>query len=99
MSSIHQSTPNIRSSRLGLRATPLQEQLLKEAALLRHQSLTDFILDSACLAAEHTLLNQRLFMVSNEEYQNILNLLDDDTPTENTGLTDLFSRQAPWEQI
>jgi len=98
MSSIHQSTPNIRSSRLGLRATPLQEQLLKEAALLRHQSLTDFILDSACLAAEHTLLNQRLFMVSNEEYQNILNLLDDDTPTENTGLTDLFSRQAPWEK-
>lgn len=99
MSSIHQSAVHARSSRLGLRATPLQEQLLKEAASLRHQSLTDFILDSACLAAEHTLLNQRLFMVSNQEYQNLLTLLDDDSPTENTGLTDLFSRQAPWEQI
>lgn len=99
MSSIHQSAANARSSRLGLRATPLQEQLLKEAALLRHQSLTDFILDSACLAAEHTLLNQRLFMVSNEEYQSMLHLLDDETPTENAGLTDLFSRQAPWEKI
>ena len=98
MSSIHQSTSHMRSSRLGLSATPVQEQLLKEAALLRHQSLTDFILDSACLAAEHTLLNQRLFMVSHQEYQNLLNLLDDDTPTENTGLADLFSRQAPWEQ-
>ncbi|HMY82895.1 MAG TPA: DUF1778 domain-containing protein [Agitococcus sp.] len=99
MSSIHQSVPNLRSSRLGLRATPVQEQLLKDAASLRHQSLTDFILDSACLAAEHTLLNQRLFMVSHQEYQNLLNLLDDDTSTDNTGLADLFSRQAPWEQI
>lgn len=86
-----------RSARLGLRATPNQESLLKEAAAIRHQSLTDFILNSACLAAEQTILEQRLFMVSGTEYQALLDMLDQPAQ-ENTGLTELFSRKAPWDQ-
>ncbi len=58
------SSPSARSARLGLRATPEQEAVLRRAAEVAHKSLTDFILDSACLAAEQTLLDQRLFMVS-----------------------------------
>ena len=65
-----------RSSRLGLRATPEQEALLKRAAELRHKSLTDFVLDSACAAAEQALLDQRLFQVSEGEYRSLLELLD-----------------------
>jgi uncharacterized protein (DUF1778 family) len=58
--------------------------------------LTDFILDSACLAAEQTLLDQRLFMVSGSQYQGLMDLLDQaDQP--NRGLQDLFSRKAPWD--
>ena len=49
-------------------ATPEQEALLKRAAEIRHKSLTDFVLDSACLAAEQTLLDQRLFRISEGEY-------------------------------
>jgi uncharacterized protein (DUF1778 family) len=37
-----------------------QEAILKRAADARHKSLTEFILDSACSAAEQTLLDQRL---------------------------------------
>ncbi|MCC6864290.1 MAG: DUF1778 domain-containing protein [Rhodobacteraceae bacterium] len=51
-----------RFVRLGLRSTPEQEVVLRRAAEVAHKSLTDFILDSACLAAEQTLLDQRLFM-------------------------------------
>src|SRR5690606_5602823 len=58
-----------RSARLGLRATPEQEAVLRRAADVAHKSLTDFILDSACQAAEQTLLDQRLFMVSGSQYQ------------------------------
>ena len=84
-----------RSARLGLRATPEQEVVLRRAADVAHKSLTDFILDSACLAAEQTLLDQRLFMVSGGQYQSLMDLLDQpEQPSD--GLRDLFSRKAPW---
>ena len=51
------SSPAARSARLGLRATPEQEAVLRRAAEVAHKSLTDFVLDSACLAAEQTLLD------------------------------------------
>ncbi|MBO1110089.1 DUF1778 domain-containing protein [Plesiomonas shigelloides] len=44
---------SFRTARLGLRATPGQEAVLRRAADIAHKSLTDFILDSACEAAEH----------------------------------------------
>jgi len=85
-----------RSARLGLRATPEQEVVLRRAAEVAHKSLTDFILDSACLAAEQTLLDQRLFMVSGSQYQALMELLE--RPEQpNEGLRDLFSRKAPWD--
>lgn len=86
-----------RSARLGLRSSPAQLAVLRRAAEVAHKSLTDFILDSACLAAEQTLLDQRLFMVSNQDYQALLDLLD--RPARgNAGLKKLFSQPAPWEK-
>ena len=86
-----------RSSRLGLRATPEQEAVLRRAAEVAHKSLTDFILDSACKAAEETLLDQRLFMVSGERYHALLEMLER-PEGENAGLRDLLSREPPWER-
>jgi uncharacterized protein (DUF1778 family) len=90
------ASPPARSARLGLRATPEQEAVLRRAAEVTHKSLTDFILDSACLAAEQTLLDQRLFMVSGSQAQALMDLLDRPVQT-NEGLRDLFARQAPWD--
>jgi len=84
-----------RSSRLGLRATPEQETVLRRAAEVAHKSLTDFILDAAYQAAEQTLLDQRLFMVSGSQYQALLEMLDR-PESDNPGLTDLFARQPVW---
>lgn len=93
--SLTQSSRTSRSARLGLRATGQQETILRRAAEVAHKSLTDFILDSACQAAEQTLLEQRLFMVSGAQYQALMDLLD--RPAQETqGLQDLFSRKAPW---
>ncbi len=85
-----------RSMRLGLRATPEQEWVLRRAAGVARKSLTDFILDNACQAAEQTLLDQRLFLVSGEQYQALVDLLDRPVQ-DNPGLRDLFSRPDPWE--
>ena len=91
-----ESSPSTRSARLGLRATAQQEAVLRRAAEVAHKSLTDFILDSACLAAEQTLLDQRLFMVSGSQYQALMDLLD--RPEQaNHGLDALFARKAPWD--
>lgn len=90
------SPSSARSARLGLRATPEQEAVLRRAAELAHKSLTDFILDSACLAAEQTLLDQRLYIVSGGKYQALMELLERPEQS-NEGLGDLFSRKAPWD--
>jgi uncharacterized protein (DUF1778 family) len=90
-------TTNTRSARLGLRATPEQEAVLRRAAEVAHKSMTDFILDSACQAAEQTLLDQRLFLVSGNQSQALLDLLDRPAQ-DNLGLQDLFARPAPWDR-
>ena len=89
------TSPTTRSSRLGLRATVEQEAVLRRAADVARKSLTDFILDSACQAAEQTLLDQRFFMVSGGQYQAMMDLLEQ-PENPNEGLRDLFSRKAPW---
>lgn len=87
--------PSARSSRLGLRATVEQETVLRRAAEVARKSLTDFILDSACQAAEQTLIDQRLFMVSGSQFQALMDLLDQ-PEQPNDGLRDLFAHKAPW---
>ena len=91
------SATAMRSARLGLRATPAQEAVLRRAAEAAHKSLTDFILDAAYQAAEQTLLDQRLFMVSGSQYQAILDMLDR-PESDNSGLADLLSRRPVWAE-
>ena len=86
-----------RSARLGLRATPKQEAVLRRAAEVSNKSMTEFILDSAYQAAQQTLLDQRLFLVSGSQSQALLALLDRPA-RDNQGLTDLLSRRAPWAE-
>ncbi len=89
-------TSSTRSAHLGLRATPEQEVVLRRAAEVANKSLTDFILDSACLAAEQTLPDQRLFMATGHQYQALIDLLDRPEQS-NEGVRDLFARKAPWD--
>lgn len=90
-------TSGTRSSRLGLRATPEQEAVLRRAAEVAHKSVTEFVLDAACRAAEQTLLDQRLFMISGSQYQALLELLEQ-PERDNAGLADLFAHHAPWSK-
>ncbi len=89
------ATSTARTARLGLRATPEQETVLRRAADVAHKSLTDFILDAAYQAAEQTLLEQRLFMVSGSQYQALLEMLDR-PESDNSGLAGLFLRRPVW---
>ena len=48
-----------RTVRIQLRATPQQKALLRLAAEVSNKSMTGFIVESACHAAEQTLLDRR----------------------------------------
>lgn len=89
-------TESGRTARLGLRAAPEQEALLRLAAQASRKSLTEFILDSACAAAEQTLLDQRYFLADQAQWSSFNALLDRPAETK-AGLQKLFEHKAPWE--
>lgn len=95
--STRKKASNLRSARFGLRASKEQETVLRRAAEASRKSLTEFILDSACAAAAETLLDQRLFLVSGHQYQDLMGLLDAPARS-NPGIRKLFSKPAPWDR-
>jgi hypothetical protein len=52
----------IRTKRINLRATDRQEKLIRTGAETSGLSVTDFILDSACLQAEQVLADKGEFI-------------------------------------
>ncbi len=69
-------TTATRSVSIGLRATPQQGAVLRLAAIASSKSMAEFILDTAYQAAEQTLLDRRLFLVTGRQSQALLSLLD-----------------------
>ena len=73
------ATPNsrtVKGKRINLRATDRQEKLIRTGAETRGVSLTDFILESACLQAEHVLADKREFLASPKQWQAFVEALD-----------------------
>ena len=89
-------TVRAKTSRLGFRASEPQAKIIRMASDISHKSLTDFIMDSAYQAAEKVILDQRLFMVSEDVFNKFSEILDR-PEKENEGLKDLFSSSSPWD--
>lgn len=81
---------------INLRAKVRQRDLIDQAAELLHRSRSEFMLDAACRAAEHVLLDKTLFLVDDKTYVNFLNLLDKPLPPTDK-LRRLLKTKAPWE--
>lgn len=83
-------TKTSRTRRMNLRATPGQVRLIRTGAERSGVSITDFILESACLQAEHVLADRREFVASSNEWRAFLEALD--RPARiNSRLARLFS--------
>jgi uncharacterized protein (DUF1778 family) len=79
-----------RTRRLNIRATERQERLIRTGASAKGVSLTDFILESACLQAEQTIADRREFVISPRRWQAFIDALD--RPAEvKPGLVRLFA--------
>ena len=66
----------IRTRRINLRATDRQEELIRTGAETTGVSVTDFILESACLQAEHVLADKREFAASPKQWKAFIDALD-----------------------
>lgn len=82
---------------LNLRIKPEMRGLIDRAAKIRGKNRTDFILDAARNAAEEALLDQALFVVSEEAYAEFVERLDR-PPTPNPRLKRMMQTPAPWDE-
>jgi uncharacterized protein (DUF1778 family) len=83
----------IRSRRINLRASERQEKLIRIGAETSGVSVTDFILESACLQAEHVLADKREFAASPKQWKAFVDALDSPARIK-PGLARLFSERA-----
>jgi uncharacterized protein (DUF1778 family) len=72
----HSRARTIRARRINLRATDRQEKLIRTGAETTGVSVTDFILESACLQAEHVLADKREFVASPKQWKAFIEALD-----------------------
>ena len=86
-----------KSSPINMRVEPAQHALLTKAAAILHKDRTAFILDVACREAENVLLDQRIFQLEEDQYQQFESALSEPIP-QNQKLKDLLKEAAPWEE-
>lgn len=68
------------------------------AASLVSKSRTDFVLEAACHEAQDILFDQRLFVLSDQQYDAFLSELDAPiTADRQVRIDDLMSRKSSWE--
>jgi len=65
-----------RTRRINLRTTARQERLIRSGAEQRGTTLTDFIIESACLQAEHALADRNNFTLSPKDWARFVELLE-----------------------
>lgn len=81
---------------LNIRIKPEVRGLIDRAAELAGKNRTDFVLDAARRAAEETLLDRSLLVVSPKAYRAFLARLDA-PPKANERLRKSMRTPAPWE--
>ena len=95
MSTLHE-VPGKRES-LNIRIKSEDRGLIDRAAKARGKTRTDFILDTARLAYEETLLDQMLIVTSGTAYAEFLARLDQ-APSPNERLRKTMQTPAPWDK-
>lgn len=65
-----------KSQRINFRISDAQESLLRRGASAKGQSMTDFIIESACTIAECELAEQREFPLPPAQWKEFLAILD-----------------------
>lgn len=94
------STPEAtrrKQARIAVRLTPEQDALIRDAAAVCGQSLTDFVTMAAVTRAEDTLADRRVFRLDDAAWTEFSAILD--RPAQRIPeLARLLSEGAPWDE-
>lgn len=82
---------------VNLRVREDTRALIDKAASIQGRSRSDFMIEAARRAAEEAILDQRVIMVSRENYDHFWAALDR-PPEANEKLRKLMCTNVPWEQ-
>lgn len=86
-----------RTEKLDIRLTPAAKRTLYAAARAAQRSVSDFVLESALVRAEETLIDRRHFGLDTERWQAFMAALDA-PPRELPRLQRLFSETSVFER-
>lgn len=88
--------PRRKQARLAVRLAPDQDALIRDAAAVSGQSLTDFVTTAALSRAEDTLADRRVFRLDDAAWADFSAILD--RPAQRIPeLARLLSERPPWE--
>jgi uncharacterized protein (DUF1778 family) len=91
------ATPARKDDVIQIRAPRSVKALLNQAAALRGQKLSEFILESARRSAEDAILDQRVFILSPEDHERFIAQLD--SPREpSEAVRARYKRKRAWER-
>ncbi|QEI09418.1 DUF1778 domain-containing protein [Pigmentiphaga aceris] len=90
------STTKVPRDTLNLRIPAAERNLIDRAAESAGKTRTDFILEAARRAAEETLLDRALMVVSPEAYEDFLKRLDQPAQP-NERLRKTLQSKTPWK--
>lgn len=86
-----------KDARLAMRLTPDQDALIRGAAAVTGQSLTEFVTTAAVARAEDTLADRRVFRLDDAAWAEFAAILD--RPAKRMPeLAELLSEPAPWDK-
>ena len=91
------SQTETRKAPINIRALDAQRNLIDKAAAIQNKSRSEFMLEASCREAENTLLDQRLFFLTQKEFKAFEAALTNPV-TKNKGIIDLLESTSPWEK-
>lgn len=87
----------MRAAAINLRALPEQRDLIDHAARLLGKNRSDFMLEAACERAQSVVLDQVLFSLDPDKFQQFVDSLDA-PPERNAGLERLLELKPVWKK-
>jgi uncharacterized protein (DUF1778 family) len=88
--------PRRKDDVIQIRASAEAKAILNQAAALRGQKLSEFMLQSARRQAEETILDQRTFFLDDDAHRRFLAQLDT-APAPSAKARARLNRKAPWD--
>jgi uncharacterized protein (DUF1778 family) len=75
---------SVRAARLDIRLNPQAKEKIERAAVVSHQSITDFVVTSLLRASEEALERQQMIHLTNRDRDLFLAALEKDTKPNRT---------------